>query len=57
MTTGKKMYVNNLNLHEIKKENLQDYTDDFESNRLMIFGPVEHKTNIRFKNMDDLEVL
>ena len=50
-----KIYVNNLNLHEIKNQILQDYTGDFELNGKMIIGPVEHKTNIRFKNMDDFE--
>ena len=53
LATSNKIYVNNLNLHEIKDEILQDYTSDFELNGLMIIGPVEHKTNIRFKNMDD----
>ena len=42
-------------MHEIKDEILQDYTGDFELNGLMIIGPVEHKTNIRFENMDDFE--
>ena len=45
-----------MNLHEIKDEILQDYTGDFKLNGLMIIGPVEHKTNIRFKNMDDFEI-
>ena len=49
------IYVNNLNLHEIKNEILEDYTGDFELIGKMIIGPVEHKTNIRFKNMDDFE--
>ena len=49
------MYVNNLNLHEIKNEILHDYTADFELNGKMIIGPNEHKTNIRFKIMDDFE--
>ena len=55
MATSNKIYVNNLNLHEIKNEILQDYTGDFELNGKMIIGPVEHRTNIRFKNMDDFE--
>ena len=55
LATSDKMYVNNLNLHEIKNEILQDYTGDFELNGKMIIGPVEYKTNIRFKNMDDFE--
>ena len=55
LATSDKIYVNNLNLYEIKKEILQNYTGDFELNGKMIIGPVEHKTNIRFKNMDDIE--
>ena len=55
LATSDKIYVNNLNLHEIKNGILQDYTGDFELNGKMIIGPVEHKTNIRFKNMDDFE--
>ena len=42
-------------MHEIKDEILHDYTGDFELIGNMIIGPVEHKTNIRFKNMDDFE--
>ena len=55
MATSDELYVNNLNLYEIKNEILQNYTGDFELNGKMIIGPVEHKTNIRFKNMDDFE--
>ena len=55
LATSNKIYVNNLNLHEIKNEFLQDYTGDFELNGKMINGPIELKTNIRFKNMDDFE--
>ena len=55
LATSKKIYVNNINLHEIKNEILHDYTGDFELNGKMIIGPVEHKTTIRFKNMDDFE--
>ena len=42
-------------MHEIKNEILQDYTGDFELYGKMTIGPIEHKTNIRFKNMDDFE--
>ena len=42
-------------MHEIKNEILQDYTGDFELHGKMIIGPIEHKTNIRFENMDDFE--
>ena len=55
LATSNKIYVNNLNLYEIKNEILEDYTGDFELNGKMINGPIEHKTNIRFKNMDDFE--
>ena len=55
LATSNKIYVNNLNLHDIKNEILQDYTGDFELNGLMIIGHIEHKTNIRFQNMDDFE--
>ena len=48
LPTSKKVYVINLNLHEIKNEILQGYTGDFELFGLMIIGPIEHKTNIRF---------
>ena len=42
-------------MHEIKNEILHDYTGDFELNGKMIIGPIEHKTNIRFKNKDDFK--
>ena len=48
LATINKIYVNNLNLHEIKNEILEDYTGDFELIGKMIIGPIEHKTNIRF---------
>ena len=55
LATSNKKYVNNLNLYEIKNEILQDYTNNFELNGKIIIGPIEHKTNIRFKNMEDFE--
>ena len=55
LATSDKIYVNSLNLHEIKNETLQDYTGDFEFNGLKIIESVEHKTIITFKNMDDFE--
>ena len=50
-----KIYVPGLNLHEIKNENLTDHKGNFELNGLLVIGPIEHKTNIRYKNMDDFE--
>ena len=48
-----KLFVNGLNLHEIKNKILLDFKGDFEFEGLMVIRPVEQKTNIRFKNMDD----
>ena len=42
-------------MHEIKNEILQGYTSDFELTGKMIIGPIEHKTDIRFQNLDDFE--
>ena len=53
LATSDKMYVNELELHGIKSEFLLDYKGAFELNGSMLIGTVEHKTNIRFKNMDD----
>ena len=53
LATSNKIDVNNLNLHETKNKSLQDYTGDFELNGKMIIGPIEHKTNVKIKNMDD----
>ena len=44
-----------LSLHEIRKENLLNYAGDFELNGSMVIGLVEHKTNIRFRDLDDFE--
>ena len=55
LATSIKMYVNSLNLHEIRNEILQDYTGNFVLSGIFIILPVEHKTNIRFKNTDDFE--
>ena len=55
LATSYKIYVNKLNLHEIKNEILQDYTGEFELKGLMIIGYKELETNSRFKNMDHFE--
>ena len=55
LAASNELCVNSLNLHEIKNEILQDYKGDFEFSGLKIIGPVEHKTNIRFKKMDEFE--
>ena len=51
MALSYKIYVTGLNLHETLNKNLIDYKGDFETNTLMVIGPVEYKTNIRFKNI------
>ena len=55
VATGNKIYGNSLNLNGIKNEILQENTGDLELNGILIIGPVEHKTNNSFKNMDDFE--
>ena len=44
-----------LSLHEIRSETLLNYAGDFELNGSMVIRPVEHKTNIRFRNLDNFE--
>ena len=55
LATSDNINVNDLNLHEIKNEILQEYTGDFELKGKKVIGSIEHKTNVRFKNMDDFE--
>ena len=50
LAISEKIYVNNLNLHEVKSETLQDYTGDIESNGVTIIGPIEQKSINRYKN-------
>ena len=39
----------------MKSETLLGYTSDVELNGSMVIGPVERKTNIRFRKMDEVE--
>ena len=55
LATTDKIYVNSLNLHEIKNEILEIYTGDFELIGSMLIGELEQKTNFRFKNVDYFE--
>ena len=55
LATSNKIYVNSLNLREIKNEISLDYTGDFELIESMLVGEIEQKTNIRFKKADDFE--
>ena len=48
LATTNKIYVNGLNLHEIKSKILEDYTGHFELISSMLIGEIEQKTNIRF---------
>ena len=54
VTTNKK-YVNGLNLLEIKNAIVLDHKCDFEMIGPMLIGRIEHKANIRFKNIHDFE--
>ena len=42
LATSDSIYVDNLNLREIKDEFLEDYRGDFELIGKRIIGPVEH---------------
>ena len=55
LATTNRKYVNDLNLHEIKNEILEDHLGDFDLIGSMLVGEVEQKTKIRFKNVDDFE--
>ena len=55
IASSNKIYVNKLNLHEIKNGILQDYIGDFELGGLKIIGSIDHKTNISLKKMDHFE--
>ena len=54
LATTDRKYVNGLNLHEIKNENVEDFTGNFELFGSMLVGEIEQK-NIRFKNVDGFE--
>ena len=43
LATTDREYVNGLNLHEIKNDNLEDYTGDFELIGSMLVGEIEQK--------------
>ena len=55
LATTNKRYVNGRNLHETKREILDDYTGDFEFSGSMLIGKKDQKANIRFRNVDDYE--
>ena len=55
LATNGKIYVNNLNLHEIKNEILLHYVGLFEMVGNLKVGDQIRQTNIRFKNMVDFE--
>ena len=55
LATTNRKHVNGLNLHEIKKEILENYTGDFELIGSMLVNEMEQKLNIRFKIVDDFE--
>ena len=55
LASSYKIYVTGLNLHKIETEFLLNYTGHFELIGLMIIGPVEGTTYIKFRNMGDFE--
>ena len=55
LATTNKLYVNGLNLQEIKSEFLEDFTGDFELTGSMLIGEIEQKTSSRFKYTDNFE--
>ena len=55
LASPNQIYVTRLNLQDIKNQILLQYTSNFELKRLMDIGRAEHKTNIRFRTMDDFE--
>ena len=55
LASSDKIYETKVYLHELESEILRDYTGDCELNRSMFIGPVEYKTNIRFRKIDDFE--
>ena len=57
LTTTNRKHVKGLILHEIKKEILKDHAGDFELIGSMLVGEVEQKTDIRFKIVDDFDVI
>ena len=50
LATSNNIYVNSLNLHEIKIEILHDYTGDFELNGLMV------NDLFKMKQLSDLKI-
>ena len=55
LATTKKIYVNRLNLHEIKSKILESSTGEFELIGPMLIGEMEQRTLIRFKKFDVFE--
>ena len=53
LDSSNQQYVNSFYLLEVKNEISLGYRDDIDLIGLMIIGPVEHKTNIKFKKMHD----
>ena len=55
LATSDKIYIDNLNLHEIKNDIMRDYDGVFEMNDTLKVGEQIRQTLIRFRNMDDYE--
>ena len=48
LATTNKININGLNLNQIKREILEEYTGDFELIASALIGEIEQKTNTRF---------
>ena len=57
LTTSKKIYVNKLNLHAIKINNLGDYMSDFEMIGSMLIGEIEQKQVLYLKRLMVLKTI
>ena len=55
LATSDKIYIDNLNLHEIKNDIMRDYDGVFEMNGTLKVGEQIRQTLIRFRNMDHYE--
>ena len=55
LASSDQKHVCRLNFHEVDTEFLLVYKGDFGVDGLMVVAPVQHKTNFRFKNMDEFE--
>ena len=56
LATSDKIYINEINLHDIQNKFFSQDTVDFGMIRSMFIGETEQKTNARFRNVDDFGI-